>query len=80
MNSAKSSRSGDKGQLVFMDSKNKLYRLDPNEKLKKFKNIFANLLKRDQICVTYPITSMVINYDSTKVISVQKQGEQESII
>jgi len=23
---------------------------------------------------------MVINYDSTKVISVQKQGEQESII
>lgn len=47
MNSVKSSRSADKGQLVFMDSKNKLYRLDPNKKLKKFKNIFANLLKRD---------------------------------
>ena len=49
----------------------------PNEKFKSYRKIFSNLLKHNSVVTMYPIVSMNIAYDSSRVMTVTKRNDCE---
>jgi hypothetical protein len=54
--------------------------LKPNPRFKNYSEVFRNLLKQNNCPTLYPITSMIITYDSKKVIAVTKKDDSEMYI
>jgi hypothetical protein len=54
--------------------------LNPNPRFKNYSEVFKNLLKQSNVPTTFPICSMIITYDSTKVIAVTKKDDSEQYI
>ena len=51
--------------------------LKPNPRFKNYSEVFRNLLKATNRPTRYPIVSMIITYDSTKVIAITKKDDSE---
>jgi hypothetical protein len=70
----------DTGVIKYRDTLGKVYRIEPNPRFLRYKNAFTNLLK--QICVVtrYPIISLVISFDSTRAVTIQKVNDNLSHI
>ena len=54
--------------------------LKPNPRFKNYSEVFKNLLKQNNCPTMYPICSMIITYDSSKVIAVTKKDDSEQYI
>ena len=52
----------------------------PNPRFKNYSEVFKNLLKQNNCPTLYPIISMIITYDSKKVIAVTKKDDSEQYI
>ena len=62
----------DTGAISYRDTNGNETILQPNSRLIRYKDIFQNLLKTQSIITTYPISTMLMTYDSTRVICVSK--------
>ena len=51
--------------------------MQPFEKFKPYNKIFSNLLKRNTVVTMYPIVSMNIAYDSSRVTTITKADDSE---
>ena len=51
--------------------------MQPYVKFKPYNKIFSNLLKRNTVVTMYPIVSMNIAYDSTRVTTITKADDAE---
>jgi hypothetical protein len=51
--------------------------MQPNEKFDNYRKIFSNLLKRNTVVTMYPIVSMNIAYDSSRVTTITKANDSE---
>jgi len=56
--------------IEWKDTKGKDHHILANPQLASHSHVFQNLLKTDTVVTDYVITSMVMTYDSTKIISV----------
>ena len=52
----------------------------PNPRFKNYSDVFKNLIKQNNVDTAYPITSMIITYDSTRAITVSKKEDYEHYI
>ena len=59
-----------------MDTKGNSTILKPNIRFTSYKSVFKDLLKQTSVITQWPIISMIINYDSTRAITVTKQNER----
>ena len=50
----------------------------PNERFNNYTSLFNNLLTQHSVATLYPIVSMIINYRSTRAITVSKKDDTES--
>lgn len=50
----------------------------PNERFHNYTSLFNNLLTQHSVATLYPIVSMIINYRSTRAITISKKDDTES--
>jgi len=64
--------------IAVKDTQGNVVSQVPNEKFKSYRKIFSNLLKHNSVVTMYPIVSMNIAYDSSRVLTVTKKNDCES--
>ena len=59
-----------------MDTKGNQTILKPNIRFTSYKSVFKDLLKQTSVITMYNIISMIINYDSTRAVTVTKKDDR----
>lgn len=68
------------GGLQVKDTTGKIITIEPNMKFKKYGVIFNNLMIQKCINMAYPIVSMTLSYDNSRIIAVIKKSEFVSYV
>jgi len=75
-----SSGASDTGDISYTDTKGTVTVLKPNIRFTSYKSVFKDLLKQTSVITMYPIVSMIINYDSTRAVTVTKKDDRTCYI
>ena len=70
----------DTGDISYMDTKGNVTVLKPNIRFTSYKSVFKDLLKQTSVVTMYNIISMIINYDSTRAVTVTKKDDRTYFI
>lgn len=70
----------DDGAIHMKDYKGNLIDMKPNMRFRNYKNYFTNLIKYRSVQTAFPLVSMMINYESTRAITVTKAADNRSIL
>jgi len=63
------------GVIRYVDTMGIETIIKPNMRFHNYKDIFCNLIKQSSVITSYPITTMIISYDSTRAITVSKNDD-----
>ena len=66
--------------IQWKDTLGNSHSISANPQLTSHSHVFQNLLKTDTVITDHVICSMMMSYDSTRIISVQKKDNHESYV